>query len=414
MPLSVSVCTIATPEHALGALRLAAPLREAGVRSRWFHPTGGFDPADVAESDLIVVQRDFPRHTDLFARVLAGAERQGRPVVFEIDDLLWALPEDHPDRISGYYAEALWPMLFAALEADAVTVASPGLQERLQPLNEHVHLLPNYLDETIWPFRPPKRPEGAGLVIGYAGGASHGPDLARIAPALLNVLAEWEGRARLRILGVQPPEALSGHPQVEWRPLEPGDYAGYARALHEEAFDLLILPLAPSPFNAAKSAVKFLEYTTLGAPVVCSRIPPYEGVIEHGESGFLVRTSGEWQEALGTLLRDPELRVRMAARAQEAVRASWLLCDHAHRWPEVYEEIIRRHRPRTGRAARAQLIAGVAAQLAGRDRAREEALESGERVARALETELQEIRTSRAWKLAQVLRRWRARLSSRE
>ena len=43
-----------------------------------------------------------------------------------------------------------------------------------------------------------------------------------------------------------------------------------------------LAPLEDTPFNRAKSDLKFLEYSALGLPTVASRVTPYLGIDAHG------------------------------------------------------------------------------------------------------------------------------------
>ena len=180
---SICVYSPGTVEHALGYLRVCAPLRRAGVEVRWRRITDEFEPDEIAASDLVVVQRSFPQHLTRYTEIIRQANLHRKPVVFEIDDLLWELPAQHPDRVSNHYLEALWPMFVAASQADAVVVTTPALQDFLSPLTQaKIYQLPNYLDDGLWQFRQPIVQDGGVVRIGYMGGDSHAADIHMILP----------------------------------------------------------------------------------------------------------------------------------------------------------------------------------------------------------------------------------------
>ena len=136
-------------------------------------------------------------------------------------------PTENPNRAD--YQGALLPMLRLALSADALTASTPALCEALRPLNPNTWLLPNYLDDTLWPLDPqPTEDNPSPVVIGYMGGETHRPDLEEIAPALLRVLERHGAGVRLRFWGGQPPQALLSHPQVEWIAHHQNNYAAFA------------------------------------------------------------------------------------------------------------------------------------------------------------------------------------------
>ena len=72
--------------------------------------------APIAEADLVVIQRDFPRYVQEYELVISEARRRRRPIVYELDDLILDLPADHPDL--EHYRAARLPMLRAIMEAD--------------------------------------------------------------------------------------------------------------------------------------------------------------------------------------------------------------------------------------------------------------------------------------------------------
>jgi hypothetical protein len=104
------------PKDALAHLRLIAPLQQAGIRIINGLESGQPDDEPVLNGDLVVVQRDFPKLFDCYQQVIEIARQGKKPVVFDLDDLLFYLPENHPIRL--YYAPSLLPMFQALMEAD--------------------------------------------------------------------------------------------------------------------------------------------------------------------------------------------------------------------------------------------------------------------------------------------------------
>jgi processive 1,2-diacylglycerol beta-glucosyltransferase len=402
---AVTVCTTATAEHAIGSLRLHGPLRAAGIEMYWHMPGQEFDPDEAAsKSDLFIIQRDYPRYAAEYANVRKAAANAHKAVVYELDDLLWDLPPDHPDRKVGYYTPALYPMLLAALEADAMTAASPGLCTALQPLNPSVWLLPNYLNEQLWTLRKPEVRPDSTVWLGYMGGDSHLPDIQMIQPVLLNLLESYGGQVRLKFWGIRPPAELFPHPYVEWEALQPGNYTEFSSYFSRQTFDIFLAPLQNNPFNCCKSAIKFLEYTALGVPGVCSQASPYQSVVQQGVTGYLAANLDEWHQYLSLLIENAVLRQQIAHQAQDAVRQNWLLSDHAHLWPEAYQAVLDGYQPATGESLTAELAAHIQELL-------EASFAQQAQVLNQRESELAEIKSSRAWKLISRYRGWRSRFS---
>jgi glycosyltransferase involved in cell wall biosynthesis len=327
-------------EEPMAYLRLIAPLRQAGIELINGFEAGQSNLARLEGADVVVFQREFPTRFADYRKIVTLARQQGKPIVFELDDLLFSLPEIHPDRHEGhYYGPTLLPMFQALLEADLVTVTTPALAEALAAYNPNVIVLPNCLDEALWTLKPPARSDSAktGLIIGYMGTNSHLPDLALIAPVLRELIEHYPEKIRFHFWGAPPPAELSALPQVQWTSQYFASYRDFAAFFQTQSADIFVAPLAENPFNRCKSPIKFFEYSALGAPGVYSRIEPYAGVITHGQNGLLAGSLAEWRASLIQLIEDEALRARLAAQAQATIKENWLLSQHAHRWQAAFQ-----------------------------------------------------------------------------
>jgi len=428
-------------EHVCPVIRVLAPAREAGVTVLKGNELEDGNlrvfPERVAEGDVVIIQRDFPAYEDAYEKVMVEARAHGKPVVYELDDLLFQLPDVHPDL--SRYARTRFPIMRAVLEADAVMAPTPTLCEYLRDFNPNTWLHPNYLVDASWTLRAPTEPRNGTaerpVVVGYMGGHSHSPDLAMVAPVLGRLLEKYKQGIGLRFWGVAPPAELSVWPNVE--AIYPGlvDYEEFATYFGRQECDIFIAPLLDSMFNRCKSPLKFLEYSTLGVPGVYSRIPPYEGVVKHAENGFLASTEHEWETLLSRLIEDAELRSRVGEQAQLTVRRDWLLSEHGQEWAEqlvkiaalanglggtcpaisVLSEVRSWYEGLEGEVARGQQIAEDLRELLGEKVGEAQSLEEklgvlqsrvavGERETQELGARLLATTSGNSWRLVQALR----------
>jgi glycosyltransferase involved in cell wall biosynthesis len=356
-------------ESALPWLRYRGPAQAAGLTIIPGNTGPQVAPDKVAQADAVIIQRDFPRFVEPCAQVLRNARQQSKPVIYEIDDLLPVLPQDHvswPDL-----SWVLHPILWTILAADWIVASTPMLRSALLPLNPNIHVLPNYLDDRLWSFsQRAEKESGTPVVIGYMGGQTHSADLAIIAPVLQRILAEFSGQVALHFWGVSPPAEFGENPAVEWTPLDILDYPEFVRYYSTQACDIAIAPLVENSFNQAKSGIKFLEYSALGMPGVYSRFEPYQGLVVDGENGLLASDDQEWFEALSRLIADPALRARVARSAQQTVRSNWLLSQHAQEWPHAYMQAAQASPDRPpAHLDRIQIVAQAARQTQARQSA---------------------------------------------
>lgn len=278
-------------------------------------------PSLIETADVIIAHRVLNPGPTGFWQAWAA---DGRHLVFDLDDHLEHVPQssgpayhffNHPpnrDRLRGNLAAAT-----------RITAASERIAEWAAAHNPDVHLIPNGLPAAWldWPTPPPRDQ----VVVGWAGSLQTVPELALAAPALVQVLDRYRGRAVVHIHGVHPdPTVVRGHlanvgldrPDVVVTPwADPGE--PYLRGID---FDIWCAPYRPIPFNRAKFPTKWLEALFRGVPLLASRVGGYATHVRHGQTGYLVREPDQWYRYLRRLIDNPNLRTDMAAAARaEAV-----------------------------------------------------------------------------------------------
>ncbi len=332
-------------QETLAYLRFIAPFRQAGVQIIAGLQNGQAVPERAAEGDAVLIQRQFPQRFNEYQQVVAIARQEEKVIVYDLDDLLFFLPEDHPDRILHSFAPALLPMLQALLEADVVSVSTNKLRDVLIDFNSNTVVLPNYFDDTSWHLRPPipspGNPPQEQIVIGYMGTNSHKPDLEYIAPVLLHLMERYPQKIRLNFWGTPPPLEFHSLPQVQWTPYSLWSYPEFVEWFQIQSADIFVAPLVDNLFNRCKSPLKFFEYSALGVPGVFSRLDPYEALVRHGHNGFLAGTYEEWEDCLIHLIEDEDLRFHLATQAQATVKEKWLLSQNISQWLITFQNAIR-------------------------------------------------------------------------
>jgi hypothetical protein len=99
------------------------------------------------------------------------------------------------------------------------------------------------------------------------------------------------------------------------------DYYEYLNFISCLNWDIGLAPQVDSEFTTYKFYNKFLEYTSIGCAGIYSKLEPYIGVIQDGVAGLLVENEIEaWKDAILMLLKDSELRFRIASNAYEFVQ----------------------------------------------------------------------------------------------
>jgi hypothetical protein len=111
-------------------------------------------------------------------------------------------------------------------------------------------------------------------------------------------------------------------PRVEVRP--PLSWPDYLERSRSVRFDIGLAPLLPTPFNQARSWVKYLDIARFGAVGIYADTAPYSHVVRNGENGLLCapENAEAWTDALAMLVEDHDLRHRLKAGVDWPARLS--------------------------------------------------------------------------------------------
>lgn len=356
--LHCAVFSAEPPDHACALLRVIQPLQRlaAQLSHEWHASTTDGAAVDaavdaaLARADLVVVQRFFACRAN--RATLDRILRAGKPVLYETDDLLDALPPEH--YLGAFSRDNRDLLIEFVRRCDAVSVSTAPLAAAYRAYHPTVHVVPNHLDPAHW-FgdrlqHAPTRTDGARCVIGFFGTGTHQADLALVEPALARLAARHGHKLAFRFLGCITP-ALAALPNSSlaegWH-----SYDGFPARLAREHIDIGIAPLVDNDLNRCKSDLKWLEYAACGIAGVFSAVAPYASSVRDGLTGLVVEnTTDAWFDALDRLVQDAALRQRLAAAAHAEVRATRTLDSGAERFLHAYRSTAAAH-PAADRADR--------------------------------------------------------------
>ncbi len=337
--IAVAFPLLESPGHACPMIRVMSPL---GKLRHAFHldlpvsKDGGawrLDKERLYAADVVLIQR-----TSFLHLPISEIRSRFRKVIYEIDDNLLEIPASNPCRsISVKFRDRI---IAALQEADAVTVSTEALREKLSRYGGRFHVLPNRIDLDIWGGEPEETdPDRQEVSIGFVGTSSHQEDLRIVTPAVRRIIRKFGKRVVFRFFGCIT-EELWKLPQVEFVSSLVPDYALFAQRMKTLDIDIALAPLVKNPFNECKSDIKFLEYSVCGIPAIYSRLTPYTASVTDGVTGLLCGESAEeWYRAIGTLIEDKEFRGRLAREAYREVTEKCSLRDHAGDWEAVYRSV---------------------------------------------------------------------------
>ena len=327
-------------------IRLLRPLSHPTINDK-LNITSSLD-YEEEEADAVIVDRLWRPDISfaLALRLIYCIHRAGVKLIYTIDDNLLDAPVHENGRPSQ---EDISVIELFLRHADLVLVSTYPLQDRLSGYNSNIVVVPNALDERLLAKQPTRSTSLFGpkrLVIGYMGTFTHDEDLLMILPALQTLYQHHPEKFEIQLIGganrQQTVRSLEALP-IRWIiPKEEVEYPLFMLWFSSRLqWDIAIAPLRSTPFTRCKSDIKFLDYSSIGAAGIYSRVPAYETTVRHKETGWLVDNEVEaWIEALETLLADASLRKQLAEQSIKYLYAERILAHQATVWLEALEILL--------------------------------------------------------------------------
>lgn len=291
--------------------------------------------ADMYNYDVVVFQRHFEEKIN---PLFKAAKESGATVIYEMDDDFFNIRPKNPAfaHVRPKDKENVKNLMRMA---DAVFVSTDPLVHMYKAFNKNIHILPNMIeiDDSYLEMRPYDTDRNIRMV--YSGGPSHGEDFEEMEPAFKILLDKYEGLLEAIFIGYCP-EKLKGDKRIlhiPWLPIN-----DYMRSLSGQLPHIGLVPLAKNVFNAAKSNVKFLEYTAVGAVTVASPVKPYQQTINSGINGVIVESNKPeaWVAAVSDLIDSPSKLIHMRKAALNTVKDTGLnIKDNGRYWLDKLMEV---------------------------------------------------------------------------
>ncbi len=306
--------------QACGYVRIIQPLTHPAVSDAIRLAVTTPRDLATAEADVVLIQRTAVRDMALAERIVQTCRHRGSRLVYEIDDDLFNIPVEHPEQ--QIYIQAMQVARFLARSADAIVTSTESLRRQMLAFNANTVVVSNYLDDRLWlpPLRSTEFSAGEVRVL-YAGTISHREDLELLGRAVRKLKPGYREKLRIEIIGVVQTageEWFQATPVPHWIA---GSYPRFVDWIqNENRWHWGVAPLLDTPFNRSKSALKFLEYSALGLPSICSDMAVYRDVMHSEETGILVADDIDcWVQSLERAATDAELWGRLHKNCQGIV-----------------------------------------------------------------------------------------------
>ena len=236
--------------------------------------------------------------------------KQAKSLVFDLDDAVY-LRDSNASKPA--YSRLRLGRYWATLEAaDLVTCGNQHLVETAAAYTRgaKVQHCPTCVDPQRYPLAA-HRNTGSDCRLVWIGSRATLPSLHDAREQLAEATRALPG---LKLVAICDRSALALPILVQ-----PRGWSAATEARDLAAADIGLAWLPEHPFSDGKCGLKVLQYMAAGLPVVANPGGVHSAIVRHGETGWLVRTPGEFAAAVSRLAADPELRRRMGQAGRQRV-----------------------------------------------------------------------------------------------
>lgn len=308
----------ATIERVVVVYRAPSPTADLYIRSRlvgcdlpvaWWDIDQAAPPPDLRGAFVIIVRYI----TGAVARVLTAADALAGVAFLMDDDMPGAATEQTlplPYRLEQFIRWQRQKTWLARLSSE-LWLASDVLMQRFGGSGRAVYRIDPWYDGPSVP-RPlrPRDPDGP-VTVFYHGQTTHLADyhwlldvVRRVQQRRSDVLFEFIGQRPVKRLFADQPRVRVLHP-MGWIP--------YRSYIDVQRYDIGLAPLMNTPFNLARSWLRYLNIASTGAAGIFAAGGPYESVVENGTNGVLLKMDPiAWADAIVALAADSGRREHLA------------------------------------------------------------------------------------------------------
>ncbi len=244
--------------------------------------------------------------------------------IISLDDLLTQIP-DYSPMTNKVPDDVGTRIKLACSLADTLLVSSDVLATQCKNWHRNIKVIPNRLSKTLWPQVQNAIPTEKKLRIGWAGAGQHQADLLWIKPLVEQTHHQFDW-----VFFGDHPEGIDLN-MIEFH--SPVNLLHYPAKLQQLGLNLAIAPLVDNAFNAAKSALKLLEYGALGIPVLASDLPCYQ----NSPADLLPNQPKLWKDQLEAYDNDRQLLYDNGQTMRAWVSDHHWLEDHTAQWLELLQ-----------------------------------------------------------------------------
>ena len=287
---------------------------------------------DLSWGDVFIFQRATSDRALLIQNAIKIARK---PVIYEMDDWLLGVPS-HLLQYT-FFQQHAGNIKKLIKQSDRVVVSTQRLARKTKKLNPNVFIVPNVVstEAAALPIASHNNTSTVTLVLA----SSDTVEVDFLTEALNFVVSKYSPNVHVLAIGnIAKPLQKAISFDIETAPMM--ERQQFLQYLTQYPNPIGIIPLGKDDFSVCKSAIKYIDYASVGVVPLCSNAAPYSDEITDSMHGRLVdNTTEDWVKAISELIEDAELRSQMAQVSRNHVFEKYNLGASVAAWKLALNEL---------------------------------------------------------------------------
>lgn len=285
------------------------------------------DIIKAAEYDLVFIHiESFPLGPAILEYIYS---KLNKPIIYDFEDAVYLPNFRNTNKFINYLR---CPLKFYQIVnlSSHIIVCNKYVKNFVHSYNHNVTVIPTSIDTEKFKLKdfssPNKKP-----IIGWIGSHTTSCHLKPLAKVFAALAKRYD--FSLRIIGAGENFSISGVNVIseEWTLKK--DVENFQK------LDIGIYPLLDDERSRAKTPFKTIQYMSVGVPPVVSKVGGNMEIVQDGVNGFLVSNEEGWFKKLSILIKNPNLRRKLALRGRKTVEEKYSVKVNAPKFLEILQSV---------------------------------------------------------------------------
>jgi hypothetical protein len=247
-----------------------------------------FEPELIDYYDVFIFSRLLIEEQSL--NLIEIIKKKRKKIIYDIDDyLIGKIPKFLNYHSSGARVEITKQLI---TQANLITVGTNEMQKKLNLLNNNTYVFPNGIDGNFIDNKDKDDNEDSGHILNIVLASTDTVDISMLSEPLKQILDQ--NHCQLNVIGPISDQVkqMTNHANVFFH--ENMSYHEFLFFLQKQKNTIGFIPLDNSEFSNCKTPIKYIHYSSLGIPCICSNVKPYNEIIKNEFDGFLANNTQDW------------------------------------------------------------------------------------------------------------------------